>query len=190
MPARVQLEDACARGSIDGARTGSAARNRRECRGLCALSWIPARATASKHVPSCPRTQLRRGQAAVPAQLLRLGPRLSHRKENMEHPSIIRPSDHAEWRSDRMGKTTLFQSKRLLIGLNSFEPGQFHALHSHEGMDKVYHVVEGEGVVLLEGRELPIAQGELVVAPEGVPHGIRNTGTGRLLVLAVLAPSP
>jgi hypothetical protein len=40
----------------------------------------------------------------------------------MEHPSIIRPSDHAEWRSDRMGKTTLFQSKRLLIGLNSFEP--------------------------------------------------------------------
>jgi len=108
----------------------------------------------------------------------------------MEHPSIIRPSDHAEWRSDRMGKTTLFQSKRLLIGLNSFEPGQFHALHSHEGMDKVYHVVEGEGVVLLEGRELPIGRGELVVAPDGVPHGIRNTGTNRLLVLAILAPSP
>jgi len=108
----------------------------------------------------------------------------------MEHPSIIRPSDHAEWRSDRMGKTTVFQSKRLLIGLNSFEPGQFHALHSHEGMDKVYQVVEGEGVVLLEGRELRIAQGELVVAPDGVPHGIRNTGTSRLLVLAILAPSP
>jgi mannose-6-phosphate isomerase-like protein (cupin superfamily) len=108
----------------------------------------------------------------------------------MEHPSIIRPSDRAEWRSDRMGKTTLFQSKRLLIGLNSFEPGQFHALHSHEGMDKVYQVVEGEGVVLLEGRELPIAQGELVVAPDGVPHGIRNTGASRLLVLAILAPSP
>jgi len=51
-------------------------------------------------------------------------------------------------------------------------------------------VVEGQGVVLLDGRELPIEQGELVVAPEGVPHGIRNTGTGRLLVLAVLAPSP
>ena len=108
----------------------------------------------------------------------------------MEHPSIIRPSEHAEWRPDRMGKATLFQSKRLLIGLNSFEPGQLHALHSHEGMDKVYQVVEGQGTVLLDGRELPINQGELVVAPEGVPHGIRNTGTGRLLVLAVLAPSP
>ena len=108
----------------------------------------------------------------------------------MDHPSIIRPRDHAEWRSDKMGKTTLFQSPRLLIGLNSFEPGQSHALHWHDGMDKVYQVVEGEGIVLLEGRELPIKQGELVVAPEGVPHGIRNTGTQRLLVLAVLAPSP
>ena len=108
----------------------------------------------------------------------------------MEHPSIIRPGDHAEWRPDKMGKATLFQSPRLLIGLNSFEPGQFHALHSHAGMDKLYQVLEGHGVILLDGKELPIEAGELVVAPEGVPHGIRNTGDGRLLVLAVLAPSP
>jgi len=32
--------------------------------------------------------------------------------------------------------------------------------------------------------------GTLLVAPEGVPHGIRNTGDERLLVLAILAPSP
>lgn len=108
----------------------------------------------------------------------------------MEHPSIIRPGECAEWRPDRMGKATLFQSPRLLVGLNSFEPGQFHALHSHQGMDKVYQVLEGEGEVLLDGRELPIRAGELVVAPDGVAHGIRNTGSRRLLVLAVLAPAP
>jgi len=28
----------------------------------------------------------------------------------------------------------------------------------------------------------------LLVAPEGVPHGVHNTGPARLLVLAVLAP--
>jgi quercetin dioxygenase-like cupin family protein len=108
----------------------------------------------------------------------------------MEHPSIIRPAEHAQWRPDRMGKGTLFQSPRLLVGLNCFEPGQFHALHSHAGMDKVYQVVEGEGVILLEGRALPIKAGEMVIAPEGVPHGIRNTSSGRLLVLAILAPAP
>ena len=31
--------------------------------------------------------------------------------------------------------------------------------------------------------------GDLLVAPDGVPHGVRNTGCGRLVVLAVLAPA-
>jgi quercetin dioxygenase-like cupin family protein len=108
----------------------------------------------------------------------------------MDHPSIIRPADHAEWRGDKMGKSTLFESPRLLVGLNAFEPGQSHALHAHAGMDKVYQVVEGEGVFLLDGRELPARTGDLLVATEGVPHGIRNPGPGRLLVLAILAPAP
>lgn len=108
----------------------------------------------------------------------------------MEHPSVVRPADHAEWRADKMGKSTLFESPRLLVGLNAFEPGQAHALHAHAGMDKVYQVVEGSGVFLLEGRELPMRAGDLLVAPEGVPHGIRNTSGARLLVLAILAPAP
>jgi quercetin dioxygenase-like cupin family protein len=108
----------------------------------------------------------------------------------MEHPSIIRPAEHAVWRADKMGKSTLFESPRLLVGLNAFEPGQSHALHAHAGMDKVYQVVEGEGTFLLEGRELSARAGDLLVAPDGVPHGVRNTGAGRLLVLAILSPAP
>ena len=94
------------------------------------------------------------------------------------------------WDAAKMGKATLFQSPRLLVGLNAFEPGQEHRLHTHAGMDKVYHVLEGRGVFLLEGREEPFEPGMMLIAPEGVPHGIRNDGTERLLVLAILAPSP
>ena len=108
----------------------------------------------------------------------------------MEHPTVIRPAAHAAYRPDKMGKSTIFESARLLVGLNAFEPGQSHALHAHAGMDKVYSVVEGEGVFLLEGRELAMRAGDLLVAPEGIPHGVRNTGAGRLLVLAILAPAP
>ena len=108
----------------------------------------------------------------------------------MKHPAVIRPADHAEWRSDKMGKSTIFESPRLLVGLNAFEPGQSHALHAHADMDKLYYVLEGDGVFLLEGRELPMRAGDLLVAPDGVPHGVSNTGARRLLVLAVLAPSP
>ena len=108
----------------------------------------------------------------------------------MTHPSVIRPADHARYSGDKMDKTTIFESPRLLVGLNAFESGQGHALHAHTGQDKVYLVVEGEGVFLIEGRELKMKPGELLVAPEGVPHGVRNDGPRRLLVLAVLAPAP
>lgn len=108
----------------------------------------------------------------------------------MDHPTPIRPEEHAVYDSERMGKATLFQSDRLLVGLNAFEPGQEHRLHAHSGMDKVYHVLAGRGVFLLEGREEPMTAGTLLIAPAEVPHGIRNTGTDRLLVLAILAPSP
>jgi mannose-6-phosphate isomerase-like protein (cupin superfamily) len=108
----------------------------------------------------------------------------------MTHPTVVRPGDHAVYSKEKMGKSTIFQSPRLLVGLNAFEPGQSHALHAHAGMDKVYAVIEGEGVFLLEDRELPMRAGDLLVAPEGVPHGVRNSGTARLLVLALLAPGP
>ena len=108
----------------------------------------------------------------------------------MTPPSVIRPAEHAVYSADKMGKTTIFESPRLLVGLNAFEPGQSHALHAHAGMDKVYSVVEGEGVFLLDGRELPMRAGDLLIAPESVPHGVSNTGTARLLVLAILAPAP
>ena len=32
--------------------------------------------------------------------------------------------------------------------------------------------------------------GDLLVAPDGIAHGVRNSGTQRLLVLAILAPAP
>jgi quercetin dioxygenase-like cupin family protein len=107
-----------------------------------------------------------------------------------EHPDRLRPEDFAVFKPDKMGKSTLFESQRVLVGLNCFEPGQEHGLHAHEGMDKVYQVLAGRGRFLLEGRELEMEPGMMLIAPSGVPHGIRNDGGGRLVVLAILAPGP
>jgi mannose-6-phosphate isomerase-like protein (cupin superfamily) len=108
----------------------------------------------------------------------------------MEHPVAIRPREHAAFDPEKMGKATIFASERILVGLNCFEQGQEHGLHAHAGMDKVYHVISGAGLFLLEDRELPMESGVMMVAPAGVPHGIRNIGPGRLVVLTILAPAP
>jgi quercetin dioxygenase-like cupin family protein len=108
----------------------------------------------------------------------------------MQHPEAFRPEEHAVFKPDKMGKATLFESERILVGLNCFEPGQQHALHAHAGMDKVYQVLSGTGVFLLEDREIPMQPGVMLVAPEGVSHGVRNSGDEKLVLLAILAPSP
>jgi quercetin dioxygenase-like cupin family protein len=108
----------------------------------------------------------------------------------MDHPRPIRPEEEAVWSNEKMGKATIFRSDRVMAGLNAFEPGQEHALHAHEGMDKIYQVLEGRGLFLLENEEVQMETGMMLVAPEGVPHGIRNDTDERLLVLAILTPAP
>ena len=106
------------------------------------------------------------------------------------HTRAIRPELKASFNPEKMGKSTIFQSENILVGLNAFEPGQEHQLHTHEGMDKVYHVLEGAGLFILENQEIEMQAGLMLVAPDGVAHGIRNHSDARLVVLAILAPSP
>ncbi len=54
--------------------------------------------------------------------------------------------DHVGSRLDKHYKTTLFQSERLMLGLNCLEPGQEQSVHAHTDQDKFYFVLEGEGL--------------------------------------------
>ena len=113
---------------------------------------------------------------------------MSQMNDRSADDPVVSARGRAPWRADKMGKCTLFESPRLLVGLNAFEPGQSHAVHAHEGMDKLYYVIEGAGLFVLDGVERPMRAGELLVAPGSAPHGVTNNGPDRLLVLAVLAP--
>ncbi len=96
----------------------------------------------------------------------------------------------ANFSPDRMTKTTLVQGDSLFAGLNSFEPGQEHAPHSHVGQDKLYMVLQGSGVVTIGDESELLVAGDMALAPSGVMHAIRNAGPDHLVVLTVLAPPP
>jgi len=96
----------------------------------------------------------------------------------------------AKFASDKMGKSTLVQGDFLFAGLNSFEPGQEHAPHVHEGQDKLYVVLEGSGVVQVGDKAELLTAGDAAFAPAGVLHSIHNRGPERLVVMAVLSPPP
>ncbi len=61
-------------------------------------------------------------------------------------------------------------------------------LHSHT-YDEVVFVVEGEGVLHLDGRETPIGPGSCIHLPPLVEHCLENTGSEKMRVLGVFHPS-
>jgi len=98
--------------------------------------------------------------------------------------------EHFGTSASKSYKASLFESPRLLVGLNCLEPGQMQAQHAHAVQDKCYLVLEGVGTFTI-GRERQVAgAGTVVWAPAGVEHGVENTGKGSLILLVALAPAP
>jgi quercetin dioxygenase-like cupin family protein len=98
--------------------------------------------------------------------------------------------DHVGANQTKFFKSTLFQSERLLLGLNCLEPGQEQHVHTHAGQDKFYFVVEGIGTFTVGDEVREASAGWTVWAPAEVPHGVTNPGDQRLVLLVGIAPAP
>ncbi len=61
------------------------------------------------------------------------------------------------------------------------EPGQ--EIPAHPSGTGVFYVLEGKGIMYLDGEEISLSKGKVVVAPEGSERGVR--GIEKLVVVAV-----
>jgi quercetin dioxygenase-like cupin family protein len=99
-------------------------------------------------------------------------------------------SDYVGSRQDKFYKDTLFQGAHLMVGINCLDPGQSQPIHDHSGADKVYFVMEGSAHFTVGDESREARKGEVVWAPVGVPHGVENKRTERLVLLVAMAPPP
>ena len=70
------------------------------------------------------------------------------------------------------------------MGITSFPPGTSIRLHSHNTTEQVT-VVEGEGVAVIEGVEVPARPFDTTQIPAGRQHRFINTGPGVMRILWV-----
>ncbi len=99
-------------------------------------------------------------------------------------------ADHVGSRPEKGFKATLFESSRILLGVNCLDAGQAQSVHSHSGQDKFYLVHEGSGRFTVGEESFVGTPGDVVFAPADVPHGVVNTGGARLVLLIGIAPAP
>jgi mannose-6-phosphate isomerase-like protein (cupin superfamily) len=103
---------------------------------------------------------------------------------------FIRVPDRIAFAPDKMKKTNLVDTASLFCDVYGLEPGQAQAGHRHAVGDKLYYVLSGSGRITVDGDERTVAVGDLVCAPAGSDHAVRNPGPERLALLVMMAPKP
>ena len=102
----------------------------------------------------------------------------------------IRVDDHVRFQPEKLAKTALATTERFQLDLYCVAPGQAQKAHTHDAQDKVYYVLKGAGRFSLAGREERLGEGEALIAPSGVEHGLVNDGPDPLVILVMVTPPP
>lgn len=72
--------------------------------------------------------------------------------------------------------------------ISAYQPKAFVETHAHRVQEQVYHVLDGEGLMEIDGRGQVVRRHDVVFIPPGVPHAIHNTGLTDLVFLVVTCP--
>jgi mannose-6-phosphate isomerase-like protein (cupin superfamily) len=79
-------------------------------------------------------------------------------------------------------------AEKLVITIVEMEPDGFQHLHAHEP-EQMYYVLEGQGLMMVDGEERTVQAGDCIFFPSFAEHGLKNTGEGVLRYLSAASPS-
>jgi quercetin dioxygenase-like cupin family protein len=96
----------------------------------------------------------------------------------------------ARFAPEKMQKINLFETKNFFCDVYCLEPGQEQKVHAHKDEDKIYYVLEGRGSFVVGDETQEHGRHQVVFAPAGAPHGVKNTSDGRLTLLVFMTPNP
>lgn len=92
-----------------------------------------------------------------------------------------------EYEEGRVVSRTLAQNPSLSLTLFSFDKGEGLSTHIAPG-DAMVHILDGEAVVNVGGKEMTVRKDQVVVMPADVPHSV--TAVRRFKMLLTLVKKP
>jgi len=103
---------------------------------------------------------------------------------------VIKVRDVVEFKPEKLNKVSLFDTDKFFCDVYCLQPGQTQKIHAHEGSDKMYYVLEGQGRVTVGSEEKELSADEITLAPAGEEHGVANHSESNLVMLVFMAPKP
>jgi quercetin dioxygenase-like cupin family protein len=78
---------------------------------------------------------------------------------------------------------------RIDFRISRYAPAAQVAEHAHQVQEQIYYVLEGEGVLTVDGEPRLMRAHDYVYLPPGVRHGFTNTGLESLVFFVVTTPA-
>ena len=80
-------------------------------------------------------------------------------------------------------------SKSIDYRISVYQPRAYVAPHKHRIHEQVYHVLEGEGLMELDGEKTVVRKDDVIFIPGGTEHAIYNTGMTDIKFVVVTSPA-
>ena len=98
------------------------------------------------------------------------------------------PGHHGGALSKALVRPETCGSRRIDHRISCYQPMAYVEVHVHQVQEQVYHVLEGEGMLTLDGRAQLLRENDYVFVPPGVHHGFTNNGIAPLVFLVITTP--
>jgi mannose-6-phosphate isomerase-like protein (cupin superfamily) len=85
-------------------------------------------------------------------------------------------------------RRVLYTGKNLQLVLMTLQPGDEIGSEVHEARDQFFRFEEGEGVVVIDGKENAVADGSGVIVPAGARHNVVNRSSAPLKLYTLYGP--
>ena len=72
--------------------------------------------------------------------------------------------------------------------ISMYQPMAHVKKHVHKVQEQVYHVLEGEGLMEIDGETRVVRKHDVIFLPPGIEHSIANSGINDLVFLVVTSP--
>jgi quercetin dioxygenase-like cupin family protein len=72
--------------------------------------------------------------------------------------------------------------------ISTYQPMAYVETHSHKVQEQIYHVLEGEGAMEIDGRKQIVRRHDVIFIPPGIAHSICNNGLTDLTFIVVTTP--
>ena len=87
-------------------------------------------------------------------------------------------------------RRVLYTGEYMQLVLMTLQPGEEIGLETHAGHDQFVRIEAGTGYAQLDGERRDLADGSIVVIPDGVEHNVVNTSETEPLRLYTLYSPP